>query len=33
MFAPALILVGSLVSVWMSLDFLRPVRSDNPFGL
>ncbi len=34
MFATGLaILIGTVISVYMSLDFLRPVPRNNPFGL
>lgn len=31
MFPGILMLVGTLVSLWMTVDFLRPVRSQSPF--
>jgi len=31
MFPGILMLVGTLVSLWMTVDFLRPVRSHSPF--
>ncbi len=34
MFATGLlILTGTLISIYMALDFLRPVPNNNPFGL
>ena len=33
MFGGILILVGTVISVVMTLDFVRPVRHTNPFGL
>jgi hypothetical protein len=31
MFPAALILVGTAISLWMTLDFLRPIHSQSPF--
>lgn len=33
MFAAMLMLVGTLISVYATLEFLRPVPRNNPFGL
>lgn len=33
MFAPLLMLVGTVISVYATLEFLRPVPRNNPFGL
>ncbi len=33
MVAGVLMLVGTLISVYLTLEFLRPVPRDNPFGL
>ncbi len=33
MFAAMLMLVGTVISVYATLEFLRPVPRNNPFGL
>lgn len=26
-----LLTIGTVISLWMTLDFIRPVRSNNPY--